>query len=120
MARQIVTVEKDGFTFRQHNVSIDNGDTKIGVLDVFAPKSLEELASAVDAGVDTEANVCVCYENGRAIQMAAQARAARKGGKIPSAVYDRIFNALEPEFKMTEKFAVINKKIAEVYAAESA
>lgn len=116
----IKIIEKDGFCYHQHETGIDNGKTRIGVVDVLYPKSLEILANAIKVGLETEANALVCYHAGLTVQLQRQARAAKTGGKMPKADHDRIWNALDKEFKIANlsNLAIIEAKVAEVYADE--
>lgn len=113
----IKSVEKDGFIYHQHKTSIDNGKTKIGVVDVLYPKSLEYLADAIDAGLETEANALACYHSGKTVQMQRQARAAKTGGKVPAADVARIFSSLDKDFKSSSSWQDVQAKIVEVYRA---
>lgn len=97
MAKHIRQIEKDGFVFNVHEVAIDGGKTKIGEVEIFAPQNLEQLADGVEKGLDTDEHACSLYRSASAVEAQAQMRAAKKGGKIPTAEYAKIFNAITAE-----------------------
>ena len=113
MGKSIITKEVDGFLYEIHNVAIDNGKTPIGVVEVFAPKSLEDLANGIKAGIETEREALTLYTAQKTIVMQGQARAMKKGGKMPRDVQARIFNTLTNDELMQGWSAVealINQK----------
>lgn len=117
MAKSISQIEKDGFTYNQHDVAVDGGKTKIGVVDVLAPTSLEQISDAIENGLETEAHVCSLYSSALAVELQRQARTAKAGGKMSQLEFATIYNALDIEDKK-QPWAEVQKQVAGIWRSK--
>lgn len=119
MSRKVITIKKDGFLFERHTVAINNGKTKVGDVDVFAPKNLDDLQNGIEKGLDNEQHAVSLYTRAKAVEMQQQARAAKTGGKIPQADIARIFSSISAADKQKLSWGELMIKITEIYRGEN-
>ncbi len=117
MGKSIITKDVDGFLYEIHNVAIDNGKTPIGVVEVFAPKTLDDLANGIKAGIETEQGALTLYTAQKTIELQRQARTAKKGGKMPMDVQARIFNTLTTD-ELQQGWSAVQALINQKYRDE--
>lgn len=107
------------YTFEVRTVSIKNGSEKVGEVEVFAPKNLEELSEYIDSGHETEQHAMKLYKGALAVELQAAARRSKTSGKLSVADYDRLYDSLTTGQKM-QKSDAVRAAIMQLWQAENA